>query len=193
MENIRNFALVAHVDHGKSTLCDRLIEICGGLEKRQMRNQTLDTMEIERERGITIKAQTARLNAELEGRSYVLNLLDTPGHMDFSYEVSRSLAAVEGALLIVDACQGIQAQTIANAWAAVEAGVEIIPVFNKIDMAAADPSAVAGQLEDALGLDCSSAVEVSAKTGRGLDRLLKALITLLPRPKATPKPRPKPW
>lgn len=182
-DNIRNFALVAHIDHGKSTLSDRLIELCGGLEKRQMREQTLDNMDIERERGITIKAQTARLIKTYQGKEYILNLLDTPGHMDFSYEVSRSLAACEGTLLIVDASQGIQAQTIANAWVAVEANTELIPVFNKIDLTAADVPAAKKQLEEAIGLDCGNAVEVSAKTGQGLEELLERIITALPPPK----------
>ena len=181
-ENIRNFALVAHIDHGKSTLSDRLIEICGGLEKRQMREQTLDNMDIERERGITIKARTARLGRICDGRRYILNLLDTPGHMDFSYEVSRSLAACEGTLLIIDASQGIQAQTIANAWAALEANTELIPVFNKIDLAAADVAMAKKQLQEAIGLDCAEAIAVSAKTGEGLERLLDAIIATLPPP-----------
>ena len=186
MNHIRNFAVVAHIDHGKSTLCDRLIENCEALTQRQMRAQTLDSMDIERERGITIKAQTARLTKRLKNTTYTLNLLDTPGHMDFSYEVSRSLAAVEGTVLIIDASQGIEAQTIANAWAAVEAENEIIPVFNKIDLPAADLATAKAQLQEAIGLDATDGVAVSAKSGQGIEDLLEQIITRLPPPKGDP-------
>ena len=180
---IRNFAIIAHIDHGKSTLADRLIQHCGGLSDREMREQVLDSMEIERERGITIKAQTVRLlYPSGGGRTYTLNLMDTPGHVDFSYEVSRSLAACEGSLLVVDASQGVEAQTLANAYLAIENGHEIIPVLNKIDLPAADAERVSRQIEEVIGLDASHAIQVSAKSGVGVPELLEALVERLPPP-----------
>jgi GTP-binding protein LepA len=180
---IRNFAIIAHIDHGKSTLADRLIQHCGGLSDREMREQVLDSMEIERERGITIKAQTVRLLYPAgDGQTYTLNLMDTPGHVDFSYEVSRSLAACEGSLLVVDASQGVEAQTLANAYLAIENGHEIIPVLNKIDLPAADAERVSRQIEEVIGLDASHAIQVSAKSGIGVPDLLEALVQRLPPP-----------
>ena len=183
LAHIRNFAIVAHIDHGKSTLADRLIERCGGLTKREMKAQVLDTMDIERERGITIKAQTVRLNyTSRDGETYVLNLMDTPGHVDFAYEVSRSMAACEGSILLVDASQGVEAQTLANAYVAIDAGHEVIPVLNKIDLPAAEPERAKEQIEEVIGLDASGAIAISAKTGAGIEDVLEALIERLPPP-----------
>ena len=182
MKNIRNFSIIAHIDHGKSTLADRLIQECGAVSDREMSSQIMDTMDIEKERGITIKAQSVRLNYALGGENFVLNLIDTPGHVDFSYEVSRSLASCEGALLVVDASQGVEAQTIANVYIALENNLEIIPVINKIDLPAADPARVKNEIEHVIGLDCSGAVEVSAKSGIGIKELLEAIITRIPAP-----------
>ena len=182
MKNIRNFSIIAHIDHGKSTLADRLIQECGAVSDREMSSQIMDTMDIEKERGITIKAQSVRLNYAINGQNFVLNLIDTPGHVDFSYEVSRSLASCEGALLVVDASQGVEAQTIANVYIALENNLEIIPVINKIDLPAADPARVKDEIEHIIGLDCSGAIEVSAKTGVGIKELLEAIITRIPAP-----------
>ncbi|MEC8100038.1 MAG: translation elongation factor 4 [Pseudomonadota bacterium] len=179
---IRNFAIIAHIDHGKSTLADRLIEYCEGLSKREMKNQILDSMEIERERGITIKAQTVRLEHVEQNTKYVLNLIDTPGHVDFSYEVSRSMSACEGALLIVDATQGVEAQTLANAWLAIEANLEIIPVLNKVDLPSADIEKVKTQIKELIGIETSDAISVSAKTGLGVKELLEKIIYKCPSP-----------
>lgn len=187
--NIRNFSIIAHIDHGKSTLADRIIQECGAVSDRQMNSQVMDNMDIEKERGITIKAQSVRLNYELNKKKYIINLIDTPGHVDFSYEVSRSLASCEGAILVVDASQGVQAQTIANVYIALEHSLEIIPVLNKIDLPAANPERVKEEIEHVIGLDCSDAIEVSAKTGFGIDELLKAIIERIPAPKvANDKP-----
>jgi len=185
-QHIRNFSIIAHIDHGKSTLADRFIQMCGGLSQREMENQVLDSMDIERERGITIKAQSVTLNYDAaDGNRYQLNFIDTPGHVDFSYEVSRSLAACEGALLVVDAAQGVEAQSVANCYTAVEQGLEVLPVLNKIDLPQADPDTVCQEIEEIIGIDATGAVEVSAKTGLGVEDLLEAIIEAIPSPADT--------
>src|SRR5262252_1984727 len=188
MERIRNFSIIAHVDHGKSTLADRFIQICGGLEAREMQDQVLDSLELERERGITIKAQSVTLyyTSKNDGELYQLNLIDTPGHVDFAYEVSRSLAACEGALLVVDASQGVEAQTVANCYTAIEQGVEVVPVLNKIDLPSADPARVTEEIEDIIGIPAHNAIRASAKTGEGVDDILEAVIARIPAPSGDP-------
>ena len=185
--HIRNFSIIAHIDHGKSTLADRFIQMCGGLAEREMAEQVLDSMELERERGITIKAQTAALEYRARnGESYLLNLIDTPGHVDFSYEVSRSLAACEGAVLVVDASQGVEAQTVANCYTAIEQGVEVIPVLNKIDLPSADVAKAIQEIEDVIGIAAKDAIRASAKTGENVPEILEAVISRIPAPKGDP-------
>jgi len=187
MNNIRNFSIIAHIDHGKSTLADRIIQLCGGLSDREMEAQVLDSMDLERERGITIKAQTAALSYKArDGQVYNLNLIDTPGHVDFSYEVSRSLSACEGALLVVDASQGVEAQTVANCYTALDLGVEVVPVLNKIDLPSADPENAKAEIEEVIGIDASNAVQCSAKSGLGVEDVLESLIAKVPPPKGDP-------
>ncbi|HLD08854.1 MAG TPA: GTP-binding protein, partial [Methylophilaceae bacterium] len=184
MKNIRNFSIIAHIDHGKSTLADRIIQLCGGLSDREMGAQVLDSMDLERERGITIKAQTAALTYKaLDGQVYQLNLIDTPGHVDFSYEVSRSLSACEGALLVVDASQGVEAQSVANCYTAIDLGVEVTAVLNKIDLPSADPERVIQEIEDVIGIEASNAVRCSAKTGEGVRDVLEAVVARIPAPR----------
>ena len=188
MHHIRNFSIIAHIDHGKSTLADRFIQLCGGLSEREMEEQVLDSMDLERERGITIKAQTAALQYKArDGNVYNLNLIDTPGHVDFSYEVSRSLSACEGAVLVVDASQGVEAQTVANCYTAIELGVEVVPVLNKIDLPSADPEGAIREIEDVIGIDAKDALRVSAKTGEGVQDILEAVIARIPPPKGDPE------
>ena len=187
MKNIRNFSIIAHIDHGKSTLADRFIQICGGLADREMEEQVLDSMDLERERGITIKAQSVRLNyTAQDGEVYQLNLIDTPGHVDFSYEVSRSLAACEGALLVVDAAQGVEAQSVANCNTAIDQGLTVLPILNKIDLPSADPEQAIAEIEDVIGIDAQDAVRVSAKTGEGVPELLEAIVSRIPAPEGDP-------
>ena len=184
IDNIRNFAIIAHIDHGKSTIADRMIQICGGLSKREMREQVLDSMDIERERGITIKAQTVKLNFKSKnGKEYILNIIDTPGHVDFSYEVSRSLYACEGSILIVDSTQGVEAQTLANVYQALDMNHEIIPILNKIDLPASDLDRTTKQIEDVIGIETNNAIPCSGKTGEGIEDILETIVNYLPPPK----------
>ena len=188
MKHIRNFSIIAHIDHGKSTLSDRLIQTCGGPSDREMQAQVLDSMDLERERGITIKAQSVTLNYQAQdGNTYQLNFIDTPGHVDFSYEGSRSLAACEGALLVVDAGQGVEAQTLANCYTAMEMDLEVVPVLNKIDLPAAEPERVAEEIEDIVGIDAVDAVRCSAKTGLGVDLVLEEIVAKIPSPEGDPE------
>lgn len=182
-KNIRNFSIIAHIDHGKSTLADRFIQVCGGLTDREMESQVLDSMDLERERGITIKAQSVTLDFQSKtGETYQLNFIDTPGHVDFSYEVSRSLAACEGALLVVDAAQGVEAQSVANCYTAMEQGLEVLPVLNKIDLPSAEPERVVKEIEDIIGVPADHALKISAKTGVGIEDVLEQLVERIPAP-----------
>ena len=188
INKVRNFAIIAHIDHGKSTIADRMIQICGGLSEREMKEQVLDSMDIERERGITIKAQTVKLNYKSkDGKDYMLNIIDTPGHVDFSYEVSRSLLACEGSVLIVDSSQGVEAQTLANVYQALDTNHHIVPVLNKIDLPASDTEKVKKQIEDVIGIDTSNAVPCSGKTGEGIEDILEQIVSTLPPPKGETK------
>jgi GTP-binding protein LepA len=188
MKQIRNFSIIAHIDHGKSTLADRFIQHCGGLSNREMEEQVLDSMDLERERGITIKAASVSLDyTASDGKTYQLNFIDTPGHVDFSYEVSRSLAACEGALLVVDAAQGVEAQSVANCTTAIDQGLEVLPVLNKIDLPAAEPDRVIAEIEDIIGIDATESVKVSAKTGLGVPELLEAIVEKIPPPEGDPE------
>ena len=184
IDNIRNFAIIAHIDHGKSTIADRIIHSCGGLTEREMKAQVLDSMDIERERGITIKAQTVKLNYKAkDGKNYILNIIDTPGHVDFSYEVSRSLYACEGSILIVDSTQGVEAQTLANVYQALDINHEIVPVLNKVDLPASDLDRTKAQIEEVIGIDTEGAIPCSGKTGEGIEDILEQIIKVLPSPK----------